>query len=65
MWRDARKLPKGFKMRSHHNGSGRQQTKSGRTASEVERIARRLGIPYLAREEARRRQGKLSDAHGS
>lgn len=32
-------------MRRHHNTDGRRQIQRGRTRDQVERIARRLGIP--------------------
>lgn len=35
-----------MKLRRHHNNEGLQQIRRGKTRTQVEAIARRLGIPY-------------------
>lgn len=35
-----------MKTRRHHNNKGTRQVKRGKTASQVKRMARRLGIPF-------------------
>lgn len=40
------KLPKGIKVRRHHNNKGLRQIKAGKTASDVKRMAKRLGVPF-------------------
>lgn len=40
-----------MKARRHHNNKGYRQIKRGKTRDQVERIARRLKIPYVTRKE--------------
>lgn len=35
-----------MKTRRHHNNTGYRQIKRGKTAIQVERMARRLGLPF-------------------
>lgn len=48
-----------IKVKRHHNTDGRVQIRKGWTANQVERIARRLHIPYV--EGQRGRLGTLSN----
>jgi hypothetical protein len=38
------------KTRRHHNNKGTRQIKRGKTAAQVERMARRLGVPFAVGE---------------
>ena len=35
-----------MKTRQHHNNKGQRQVKTGRTAEQVKRMARRIGVPF-------------------
>jgi hypothetical protein len=41
----------GIKTRKHHNNTGYRQIKRGKTRSQVERIAKKLKIPYGKRQD--------------
>lgn len=44
-------VPPTHKTRRHHNNDGRQQIKRGQTRRQVKRMARRLGIRYVERQQ--------------
>lgn len=44
-------VPPTHKERRHHNNKGLRQIKRGKTRKQVKQMARRLGIPYVVREQ--------------
>jgi hypothetical protein len=49
-----------MKCRRHHNTKGLRQIKRGNTRKQVERMARRLGIPYAKPDQ----EGSVVDGKG-
>lgn len=44
-----------MKTRRHHNNNGSRQIKRGKTADQVRRMARKLGVPFKVKDETDRR----------
>lgn len=42
-----------MKFRRHHNNTGLRQIRRGKTVNQVQRIARKLGIPYNKKDSVR------------
>ena len=53
---DPARHPNGVKKRRHHNNKGKQRIRGGGVYNDVRKLARRLGIPYLTREQAEKQR---------
>jgi hypothetical protein len=53
-----------MKTRPHHNTDGREQIRSGRTERVVQRIARKLRVPYQSKAQRKKQRPAPSSALG-